>query len=360
MPVGRTGAGPGQADQVAQFARRLSGAGDAGGELDDLRARSQLTAGSRWRGIEERRRGRANAWAYSSTKVDRAEEDDGNQPAFPGSPVGAEEQQALEILVTGARANWRIRTSSPGRRPTVRSGPGQYRLAEGLADEFEFKLPMMIILARPGTFLDRVTDRTLFLRADGVHAFKTSFSHAREELLRRDAASAVQRRLEDKEVRRLEQAAARYKVWAIKNPGAEQAQERHRDPRRPHRGQPHPGLQGARAAAGAVRRRDRGQGRPADREPERHHAGRRAHPDEDRPLRARGRRQGGAAGRQRRRQVDPADGAVRGLSRARSALRRPGAGAVQSGHAAGLLRPGDERPAARRLTRRATWRRSPA
>jgi ATPase subunit of ABC transporter with duplicated ATPase domains len=80
-----------------------------------------------------------------------------------------------------------------------------------------FKIPMLIV-SHDRAFLNRVTDRTLFLRADGVHAFKASFSHAREELLRRDAAQASQRRLEEKEVRRLEKAAARYKVWAVKNP----------------------------------------------------------------------------------------------------------------------------------------------
>ena len=51
-----------------------------------------------------------------------------------------------------------------------------------------------------------------------MHAFKTRFSQAREELLRRDAAAAARAKLEEKEIRRLEQAAARYKVWAVKNP----------------------------------------------------------------------------------------------------------------------------------------------
>ena len=41
---------------------------------------------------------------------------------------------------------------------------------------------------------------------------------AREELLRRDATAATRAQLEEKEIRRLEQAAARYKVWAVKNP----------------------------------------------------------------------------------------------------------------------------------------------
>ena len=51
-----------------------------------------------------------------------------------------------------------------------------------------------------------------------MHAFKSPFGQAREELLRRDAAAATRAKLEDREIRRLEQAAARYKVWAVKNP----------------------------------------------------------------------------------------------------------------------------------------------
>jgi ATPase subunit of ABC transporter with duplicated ATPase domains len=81
----------------------------------------------------------------------------------------------------------------------------------------EFKLPMLIV-SHDREILDRVTQRTLFLRSDGVHAFKTRFSVAREELLRRDATAASRARLEEKEIKRLEQAAARYKVWAVKNP----------------------------------------------------------------------------------------------------------------------------------------------
>ncbi len=80
-----------------------------------------------------------------------------------------------------------------------------------------FDVPMLIV-SHDREFLNRVTERTLFLRSDGVHAFKTPFSIAREELLRRDAVAASQRRLEEKEIRRLEAAAARYKVWAVKNP----------------------------------------------------------------------------------------------------------------------------------------------
>ncbi|WGM41156.1 ABC-F family ATP-binding cassette domain-containing protein [Caulobacter sp. NIBR1757] len=89
------------------------------------------------------------------------------------------------------------------------------RLEDWLTAAFE--APMLIV-SHDREFLNRVTDRTLFLRADGVHSFKSRFDLAREELLRRDAAAARQRKLEEKEVRRLEAAAARYKVWAVKNP----------------------------------------------------------------------------------------------------------------------------------------------
>jgi ATPase subunit of ABC transporter with duplicated ATPase domains len=81
----------------------------------------------------------------------------------------------------------------------------------------EFEIPMLIV-SHDREILDRVTERTLFLRNDGVHAFKTRFSMAREELLRRDATAAARAKLEEKEIKRLEQAAARYKVWAVKNP----------------------------------------------------------------------------------------------------------------------------------------------
>ena len=78
------------------------------------------------------------------------------------------------------------------------------------------KLPMLIV-SHDRAFLNRVTSRTLFLRADGAHAFKTPFSAARQTLLERDAADARRRSLEEKEIRRLEETCARYKVWAQKN-----------------------------------------------------------------------------------------------------------------------------------------------
>ena len=78
------------------------------------------------------------------------------------------------------------------------------------------RLPMLIV-SHDRDFLGRVSTRTLFLRRDGVHAFKAPFVEAREELLRRDAAAAVRASLEDKEIKRLEKVAARYRVWGVKN-----------------------------------------------------------------------------------------------------------------------------------------------
>ncbi|MGZ5924996.1 MAG: ATP-binding cassette domain-containing protein, partial [Rhizomicrobium sp.] len=43
------------------------------------------------------------------------------------------------------------------------------------------------------------------------------FALAREELLRRDAANAARRHLEEKEISRLEKVAARYKAWGVLN-----------------------------------------------------------------------------------------------------------------------------------------------
>lgn len=78
------------------------------------------------------------------------------------------------------------------------------------------RLPMLIV-SHDREFLERTTTRTLFLRADGAHSFKTPFIEAREALLQRDAADAVRRQLEAKEIERLQKVAARYRVWGVKN-----------------------------------------------------------------------------------------------------------------------------------------------
>ena len=82
--------------------------------------------------------------------------------------------------------------------------------------EDEARLPMLIV-SHDREFLERATTRTLFLRSDGAHSFGVPFSAAREQLLHRDAADAVRRQLEGKEIERLEKMAARYRVWGVKN-----------------------------------------------------------------------------------------------------------------------------------------------
>jgi ATPase subunit of ABC transporter with duplicated ATPase domains len=99
--------------------------------------------------------------------------------------------------------------------PTNHLDLGHINILEGWLTD-GFRLPMLIV-SHDRTFLDRVSTRTLFLRADGVHAFKAPFAKAREELLRRDAAAGARRNLEEKEIKRLEKVAARYHVWGQKN-----------------------------------------------------------------------------------------------------------------------------------------------
>ena len=80
----------------------------------------------------------------------------------------------------------------------------------------EDRLPMLIV-SHDREFLERVTTRTIFLRKDGAHVFRSAFGVAREELLHQDARDAKRRALEDKEVSRLEKVAARYKAWGVLN-----------------------------------------------------------------------------------------------------------------------------------------------
>jgi ATPase subunit of ABC transporter with duplicated ATPase domains len=99
--------------------------------------------------------------------------------------------------------------------PTNHLDIGHIDILEGWLTE-RIRLPMLIV-SHDRAFLGRVSTRTLFLRADGVHAFKVPFLQAREALLERDAADAAKARLEDREIRRLRMVAARYRVWGVKN-----------------------------------------------------------------------------------------------------------------------------------------------
>jgi len=80
----------------------------------------------------------------------------------------------------------------------------------------DWRMPMLIV-SHDREFLNRMTDRTIFLRKDGAHSFNAVFTAAREELIRRDVANAKARELEEKEVDRLKAMAARYKAWGVLN-----------------------------------------------------------------------------------------------------------------------------------------------
>ncbi len=87
-------------------------------------------------------------------------------------------------------------------------------LERWLMDDLD--MPMLIV-SHDREFLDRMTERTIFLRGDGAHAFRVPFAQAREELIRRDVAAAKQRALEEKEIARLERMVQRYKAWGVLN-----------------------------------------------------------------------------------------------------------------------------------------------
>jgi len=80
----------------------------------------------------------------------------------------------------------------------------------------ERRLPMLIV-SHDRAFLERTTTRTIFLRSDGAHSFGVPFVQARAELMARDAAEAVRRKLEAREIARLEQVAQRYRQWGVLN-----------------------------------------------------------------------------------------------------------------------------------------------
>lgn len=73
-------------------------------------------------------------------------------------------------------------------------------------------VPYMMV-SHDREFLDQCTDRTLFMRQDGIHDFKAPFSTARENLLQADALALRSREREEVEIKRLERAAKRLKEW---------------------------------------------------------------------------------------------------------------------------------------------------
>ena len=84
-----------------------------------------------------------------------------------------------------------------------------------------------------------MTERTLFLRSDGVHAFKTRFSLAREELLRRDATGGGAQPAGGQGDQAARAGGGALQGLGGQEPRPQQAQERGRDAHRPHRGRAH-------------------------------------------------------------------------------------------------------------------------
>ena len=81
------------------------------------------------------------------------------------------------------------------------------------------KLPMLIVSARPGRSSTASPTARMFLRADSAHSVQRPHSPSRANRCpgARCRPDARPRSLEEKEIKRLEETCARYKVWAQKN-----------------------------------------------------------------------------------------------------------------------------------------------
>lgn len=75
-----------------------------------------------------------------------------------------------------------------------------------------------LIISHDREFLDKCTDKTLFMRGDGVHTYSAPFSIARENLLQSDVLASKTREREELEIKRLERAAVRLKEWGSRSP----------------------------------------------------------------------------------------------------------------------------------------------
>ncbi|HSG91596.1 MAG TPA: ABC-F family ATP-binding cassette domain-containing protein [Pseudomonadales bacterium] len=70
-----------------------------------------------------------------------------------------------------------------------------------------------VLVSHDRRFLDRVTNRTLFLRDGRLQAFDLPFSRARDALAERDAQEARAAEAEEREIRRLRASAKRLSIW---------------------------------------------------------------------------------------------------------------------------------------------------
>jgi ATPase subunit of ABC transporter with duplicated ATPase domains len=82
-------------------------------------------------------------------------------------------------------------------------------------EDFLLSRPQLawVLVSHDRRFLDRVTDRTLFLRDGRLAAFDLPFSQARSALAERDEAEALAAAAEEREIRRLRTSAKRLAIW---------------------------------------------------------------------------------------------------------------------------------------------------
>ena len=99
-----------------------------------------------------------------------------------------------------------------------------YKLEDWLTREVKFPY---LVISHDREFLDKCTNKTLFMRADGVHEFAAPFSVARENLFEADILASRQREKQEAEINRLEKAAKRMKEWGIRAPQSDIAKKGH-------------------------------------------------------------------------------------------------------------------------------------
>lgn len=73
-----------------------------------------------------------------------------------------------------------------------------------------------VLISHDREFLDQCTNKTLFLRPDGMHVFSTPYSKAREALSDEDLSASKSANSEKAEIARLEKTAKRLKEWSTK------------------------------------------------------------------------------------------------------------------------------------------------
>lgn len=74
-----------------------------------------------------------------------------------------------------------------------------------------------LLISHDREFLDKMTKRTLILRADGVHSYDAPYSMAKDALIQEDIVALKASQREASEIDRLEKASKRLRDWGIGN-----------------------------------------------------------------------------------------------------------------------------------------------